>query len=192
MNIVSDNNLSFQAKIVTPLNGRNNSMAKLKNAFEKISNKVDGELVIERYPHVYNKIFATVGDSSMYVGEELHKFLSLENPTKAEIKDAANKALNTLKTLQAEEIYNKKAEQINSTIGNDIRRCEREKAKALVYHNNTLAEILQKNINKLSVTRDEKMKKIQETFVKKLDLYAPKSLDAKYGEYTKYDLKMNQ
>ena len=39
---------------------------------------------------------------------------------------------------------------------------------------------------------DEKMKKIQETFVKKLDLYAPKSLDAKYGEYTKYDLKMNQ
>ncbi|MCQ2754799.1 MAG: hypothetical protein MJ231_07105 [bacterium] len=189
MNITTSNNdLIFQAKLVTHLKGRNNAMAKLRPVFEQVSKNVKGELEIARDPHTYNKIFATADGMSMYVGDGLHKFLSLENPTKEEITEIAKKALNTLKLLQAEAMYHNKETEICQAVSKDLYRCKKGKRIALQDKNDILADMYQKNIDKLISKRNEKIRKIQEPYFKKLDKYSPKSLEPNHGKYVKDDV----
>ena len=187
-----NSNLSFQARLVTNLKGRNNIMKPVAEEFEKLTKKIPGEFHVERYVDDYAKHYAELEyKSASMITSSLFDMISKEsvNP-----KDVAKRLANTLRAMMAEVSYNKKVEPVLDAIDKqeqNIRRARYKLFRAEALGLDDVAEVVENSIKGYKEKVAElkaKLPEMQEAACKKMDKYKDKGFDVDgymrcFGDY---------
>ena len=176
-----NSNLSFQAKLVTKIKGRNNIMQPVAKEFEKLTKKIPGEFHVDRFIDNYAKHYAELEYKSVsMITTSLFDMISKEsvNP-----KDVAKRLANTLRAMMAEVSYNKKVEPVLDAIDKqkqNIRRAKYELFRAETLGLDNVADVVKHSIEsyKEKVSGlNAKILELQESACKKMDKYRDKGFD---------------
>ena len=121
MNNRIDNNISFQARLITTMNGRDKILKPVTREFEKITKDFAGDFFIEREisPCGNTSLVNFMYDGITFATNKLHNEIS--KPVSAKEKKKAGKALAeklkyNLKALVLEKKHNEKADPIRNQI----------------------------------------------------------------------------
>ena len=199
MEVKNISSTSFQARIITPIKGRENIMGRVAKEFEKITKKVDGDLVIERYTVPCEKgidpstkkpycsperRYADLDyKGTGILASDLLPMLSKKSASHAYVKDIAKKLAAQFRMLVIEHTYNEKAEALFKeidTVKASIKRAELAKKRAEKYGFEEMAEIYTKTIDgykqKIPILED-KIRALHETLGKRMDRYTDKCIE---------------
>ena len=199
MEVKNISNTSFQARIVTPIKGRENIMGRVAKEFEKITKSIDGDLVIERYtvpcekgidpatkkPYYWpERRYADLNYKGVSIlASDLFPMLSKKSASNAYVKDIAKKLAAQCRMLAIENTYNEKAGALFyelNTVKASIKRAKLAKERAEKYGFAEMVEIYTKTIDgykqKIPKLKD-KICALHETLGKRMDRYTDKCIE---------------
>lgn len=192
--------VSFQAKLVTPIKGRNNIMKPVAERFAEITKNIPGELKFEREPFAgaSEHLFSLEYNGASYVTRQVHDVLSLDPAklSKKGITVLAQKFVDCLKALKIEVEYKQKVKPIDKEIfeyRRSINRTKLLKYTAAEYNLDGMVENYQSKINKINQKIEKlnlKKAHIQDLAEKKMSRYREKDLGLDmYTDVFGYDIR---
>ena len=184
-----NNNISFQANLVTSIKGRSNIMEAVAKEFAKMTKDIPGDFNIQRVKdlgltakdHYLQFSYKTIS----FITDQFQNLLSQDysKAGRKEAKAIAQKLEANLRALAAEDKYNKDSERVLekfNELRGSVKRAETAKRRADYYKLNDLSDIYSTTIanykEELSkITK--RIKNMQQHTLKQIDEFKDKGID---------------